>query len=47
MIHLDTHVAVWLYAGKTEFIPSRLAKRLEAEPVAVSPMVMLEIDLLR
>ncbi len=46
MIHLDTHVAVWLYAGEHDRIPSDLRSRLEAEPIAVSPMVRLELAFL-
>jgi PIN domain nuclease of toxin-antitoxin system len=47
VIHLDTHVAAWLYA-KVELhrIPSGLRDRLETEPLAVSPIVRLELGLL-
>ncbi len=47
MIHLDTHVVVWLYAGDTRQFPPRVAARIEAESLAVSPIVALEIDFLR
>lgn len=46
MIHLDTHVVVWLAGGESRRIPGALRRRLEAEPPAVSPMVALELDLL-
>lgn len=47
MIHLDTHVALWLYAGVGQSrIPDGLLARLEVEPVAISPMARLELCLL-
>lgn len=47
MIHLDTHVVVWLYAGEHDRIPAGLRDRLEVEPVAVSPVVRLELAFLK
>ena len=48
VIHLDTHVALWLYTKKDHVrIPASLRERLEVEPVAVSPMVRLELSFLR
>lgn len=47
MIHLDTHVIVWLYAGEHDRIPPVLRDRLETEQLAVSPMVRLELAFLR
>ena len=45
-MHLDTHVVVWLHTGQDSAF-SRTARRLiDAEPLAVSPMVSLELDLL-
>lgn len=46
MIHLDTHVVVWLYAGLHDRIPVALRGLLEVEPLAVSPMVRLELAFL-
>ena len=46
MIFLDTHVVVWLYAGEVDRFPRRARKRLESEPVLVTPMVLLEIQYL-
>ena len=46
VIHLDTHVVVWLYAGEHDRIPRGLRDRLDAEPLAVSPMVRLELAFL-
>lgn len=47
MIHLDTHVVVWLYTKKDHSrIPVSLRNRLEAEPLAISPAVRLELAFL-
>lgn len=46
MIHLDTHVVVWLYAGLHDRIPEGLRARLGTEPLAISPTVTLELALL-
>lgn len=48
MIHLDTHVVAWLYAkADAARIPAAVRARLESETLAVSPMVRLELALLR
>lgn len=47
MIHLDTHLVLWLYAGEHDRIPQQLRDRLESEPLAASPIVRLEMQLLR
>lgn len=46
MIHLDTHVVAWLFAGQVERIPAPARQRLEAEPLGISPMVSLELTYL-
>lgn len=46
MIYLDTHVVVWLYMGLVERIPLRQHAALEAGPVLISPMVLLELEYL-
>ena len=46
MIHLDTHVVVWIVAGYVDRLPASVVERLEAEAVAVSPMVRLELTYL-
>lgn len=45
-MHLDTHAVVWLYQGRTDLFPSVARRLLDIEPLAVSPMVALELDLL-
>jgi PIN domain nuclease of toxin-antitoxin system len=45
MIHLDTHVVVWFYQGnKQKLLP--VWPLLENEELAISPMVVLEIEFL-
>lgn len=46
MIHLDTHVALWLWVADLSRIPSPLAERMGIEDLAVSPMVRLELSYL-
>lgn len=43
---LDTHVAVWLYAGFMERFPGGILQRLESDPPAISPLVLLEMQYL-
>lgn len=46
MIHLDTHVVVWLYAGHVERFPESVRRLLDDDPLAVSPAVLLELQYL-
>ena len=46
MIYLDTHVVVWLYAGRTDLIPPAALSRIEANDLLISPMVGLELQYL-
>jgi PIN domain nuclease of toxin-antitoxin system len=45
--YLDTHVAVWLYSGRTKALTARARRALTAGGLYLSPMVILEIDFLR
>ncbi len=45
-MHLDTHVAIWLYIDRRDAIPTAVRRLIDTEPLAVSPMVALELDLL-
>lgn len=47
MIHLDTHVMVWLYAGQVERLSKIAEKMLENDELAVSPMAVLEATYLQ
>lgn len=46
-VYLDTHVAVWLYAGQTERISTPAANLINRERIVVSPMVLLEMQYLQ
>jgi len=46
MIHLDTHVVVWLYAGDLSRFPAGALRRLEHEDLRISPIVALELEYL-
>lgn len=45
-MHLDTHAVVWLYESGTDTFPAAARRLLGTEPLAVSPMVALELSLL-
>lgn len=46
MIHLDTHVVVWLYDGRSDLIPKGTLNLLEKEDLGISPAVILELEYL-
>lgn len=46
-VYLDTHIALWLYAGQTERISKRAANLINRERVGVSPVVLLELQYLQ
>ena len=46
-VYLDTHVALWLYAGQTERISMRATNLINHERIGVSPMVLLEMQYLQ
>lgn len=46
VVHLDTHVVVWLYNGLLERIPESVQEVLEKHSLAVSPIVALELQYL-
>jgi PIN domain nuclease of toxin-antitoxin system len=47
VIHLDTHVVVWLFVQEHDRLPTWARRRLEEDDVAISPMVELELTYLR
>lgn len=47
LIHLDTHVVCWLYAGRVDLLSPAARQAIERGALAVSPMVGLEIQYLR
>jgi PIN domain nuclease of toxin-antitoxin system len=46
VVHLDTHVVVWLYSGLLDLIPSPITTAINENSLRVSPMVSLEIQYL-
>ncbi len=46
MIFLDTHIVAWLYEGELQQIPPQVQRRLDQEPLAISPFVQLELGYL-
>lgn len=47
MIYLDTHVAVWLYVPRKDLLSDHARRRIDEDDLYISPMVLLEIELLR
>lgn len=46
MIYLDTHVLVWLYAGRPDLLPAGARALIDANALLVSPIVALELQYL-
>ncbi len=46
MTYVDTHVAVWLYAGRRDLMSASALEVLSDEPALVSPAVVLELQFL-
>ncbi|MGH3826114.1 MAG: type II toxin-antitoxin system VapC family toxin [Pseudonocardiaceae bacterium] len=42
-MHLDTHVVAWLFEGHTHQLPAVVRRRLDSEPLVISPIVELEL----
>jgi PIN domain nuclease of toxin-antitoxin system len=47
LIHLDTHVVCWLYAGRLDLLSPAAREALKRHALAISPMVGLELQYLR
>lgn len=46
MIHLDTHVALWLHTERIDRFPARARRVIDQDDLVLSPMVELELALL-
>lgn len=46
LIYLDTHVAAWMYAGRTDLFPAAVKALLEEHDLLISPAVKLELQYL-
>ncbi len=46
MIYLDSHVVVWLYAGRIDLIPPPARTLIDGNDLLISPIVGLELQYL-
>jgi len=46
LVHLDTHLVVWLYSGYVNLIPPKIVAAIDDNSLLISPMVALEIQYL-
>lgn len=46
MIYLDTHIVVWLYAGRLDILTKKVVDLLNNNDIFVSPVVKLELQYL-
>ena len=46
MIYLDTHVVVWLYAGRVDLFPAVARALIDGNDLLISPIVLLELQYL-
>ena len=46
MIYLDTHVVVWLYAGKIKMLSEQAKELINGHEIIISPIVRLELQYL-
>ncbi|KAF0102288.1 MAG: PilT protein domain-containing protein [bacterium] len=46
LVHLDTHVVIWLYEGRDEQFSPAARAYIERGPCCISPMVRLELQYL-
>ncbi len=46
LIYLDTHVPVWLYAGRLDLLSEHAKELIDEEDLVISPMVTLELEYL-
>ncbi|MDA3791217.1 MAG: PIN domain-containing protein [Desulfobacula sp.] len=46
MIYLDTHVVVWLFAGKIDTVTEEVKRLINKHEIFISPIVRLELQYL-
>jgi PIN domain nuclease of toxin-antitoxin system len=47
LIYLDTHVVAWLFAGESGLLSPKARESIEQNALLISPMVVLELQLLK
>jgi PIN domain nuclease of toxin-antitoxin system len=47
VVHLDTHVVIWLYSGCVEQLSDQAKALIEKSTLVISPMVILELFYLK
>jgi len=47
MIHLDTHVAIWIYDRRVRNLSETAQRLLRRETIKLSPMALFEYEILR
>ena len=47
LIHLDTHVVLWLYSGETRLLSKKACELIEESTLCISPIVELELEYLK
>ena len=46
LVYLDTHVIVWLYAGREDLLSERATRTIQQDRLLFSPVVRLELQYL-
>lgn len=46
VVHLDTHILIWLFDGSAERLSKAARRAIDASPVVASPAAVLELELL-
>lgn len=46
MVHLDTHVVIWMAMNEHHRLPEAVIKRINASTLMISPVVILELQYL-
>lgn len=47
VVYLDTHSAVWLASGTTDWLTKKASQALDLGDLRISPIVVLELQLMR
>ena len=47
IVYLDTHLVLWLYAGRADLISEKASKAIDENDLYLSPIVELELQFLK